>query len=209
MGIRHRIVPLAAALALTGGLAATEAAPALAAHPASGQSARSAAAGGTYLYFNKNQSNPGNSRLYLMKSVPNAKDKVLAKYRAGSGNGGRNAKNECASMQGWLPNGSYRVLDHTKRHNGGSRGINGYAIHVQDKVCRNGRTKRTELFVHSEMNVNGTQGARQPGRDNPYRWDGVRDYYSLGCIKLTPAHIMNLFSKAAQYGWPKKLKVVS
>ncbi|MGY5132488.1 hypothetical protein ACWGJW_08755 [Streptomyces nigrescens] len=209
MGIRHRIVPLAAALALTGGLAATEAAPALAAHPASGPSARPAAAGGTYLYFNKNQGNPSNSRLYLMKSVPNAKDKVLAKYRAGSGNGGRNAKNECASMQGWLPNGSYRVLNHTKRHNGGSRGINGYAIHVQNKVCKNGRTERTGLFVHSEMNVNGTQGARQPGRDNPYRWDGVRDYYSLGCIKLTPAHIMNLFAKAGHYGWPKALKVVS
>ncbi|GFE16383.1 hypothetical protein Sgleb_44300 [Streptomyces glebosus] len=59
------------------------------------------------------------------------------------------------------------------------------------------------------MNVNGTQGARQPGRDNPYRWDGVRDYYSLGCIKLTPAHIKNLFSKADHYGWPKRLKVVS
>ncbi|USA02804.1 hypothetical protein NCG97_22465 [Streptomyces lydicamycinicus] len=205
MGIRYRFIPLAAALALTGGLAAAEAAPALAAHPASGQSA----AGGTYLYFNKNQSNPSNSRLYLMKSIPNAKDKVLAKYRAGSGNGGRNARNECASMQGWLPNGSYRVLAHTERHNGGARGINGYAIHVQDKVCKNGRTKRTELFVHSEMNVNGTQGARQPGRDNPYRWDGVRDYYSLGCIKLTPAHIKNLFSRAAHYGWPKRLKVVS
>ncbi|MFF9781551.1 hypothetical protein GTW98_19760 [Streptomyces sp. SID8375] len=41
MGIRHRIVPLAAALALTGGLAATEAAPALAAHPASGRWAAS------------------------------------------------------------------------------------------------------------------------------------------------------------------------
>ncbi|MGA4879311.1 hypothetical protein [Streptomyces lydicamycinicus] len=205
MGIRHRFIPLAAALALTGGLSAAEAAPALAAHPASGQSA----AGGTYLYFNKNQSNPSNSRLYLMKSIPNAKDKVLAKYRAGSGNGGRNARNECASMQGWLPNGSYRVLAHTERHNGGARGINGYAIHVQDKVCKNGRTKRTELFVHSEMNVNGTQGARQPGRDNPYRWDGVRDYYSLGCIKLTPAHIKNLFSRAAHYGWPKRLKVVS
>ncbi|MGA5563138.1 hypothetical protein ACPCUV_18465 [Streptomyces platensis] len=209
MGIRQRIVPLAAALALTGGLAATEAAPALAAHPASGQTKGAAAAGGTYLYFNKNQSNPSNSRLYLMKSVPNAKDKVLAKYRAGSGNGGRNGKNECAKLQGWLPNGSYRVTGHTKRHDGGEGGIHGYAIHVEDKVCKNGRTPRTALFVHSEMNVNGTQGARQPGRDNPYRWDGVRDYYSLGCIKLTPAHIKNLFSKADHYGWPKRLKVVS
>ncbi|MEE4423095.1 hypothetical protein [Streptomyces bugieae] len=209
MRIRHRIVPLAAALALTGGLAATGAAPALAAHPAPGKAAAAAAAGGTYLYFNKNWSNPADSRLYLMKSVPNAKDKVLAKYRAGSGNGGRNGTNECASMQGWLPTGNYRVLNHTKRHNGGRSGINGYAIQVQDKVCKNHRTKRTELFVHSEMNVNGTQGARQPGRDNPYRWDGVRDYYSLGCIKLTPAHIKNLFAKAAHYGWPTKLKVVN
>ncbi|MFI0152662.1 hypothetical protein [Streptomyces lydicus] len=207
MRIRQRIVPLAAALALTGGLAATEAAPALAAHPASGQTA--AAAGGTYLYFDKNQSSPSNSVLYLKKSVANGRDQVLAKYRAGSGNGGRNGRNECASMQGWLPNGSYRVLAHTTHHNGGARGINGYAIQVQDKVCRNGRTKRTELFVHSEMRPDGTQGARQPGRDNPYRWDGNNDYFSLGCIKLTPAHIKNLFAKAAHYGWPKKLTVVS
>ncbi|MFH9226632.1 hypothetical protein [Streptomyces lydicus] len=205
MRIRQRIVPLAAALALTGGLATTEAAPALAAHPASGQTA----AGGTYLYFDKNQSSPSNSVLYLKKSVANGRDKVLAKYRAGSGNGGRNGRNECASMQGWLPNGSYRVLAHTTHHNGGARGVNGYAIQVQDKVCRNGRTKRTELFVHSEMRPDGTQGARQPGRDNPYRWDGNNDYFSLGCIKLTPAHIKNLFAKAAHYGWPKKLTVVS
>ncbi|MFF8312542.1 hypothetical protein ACWGQL_18795 [Streptomyces lydicus] len=207
MRIRQRIVPLAAALALTGGLAATEAAPALAAHPVSGTTA--AAAGGTYLYFDKNQSSPSNSVLYLKRSVAHGRDKVLAKYRAGSGNGGRNGRNECASMQGWLPNGSYRVLAHTTHHNGGPRGINGYAIQVQDKVCRNGRTKRTELFVHSEMRPDGTQGARQPGRDNPYRWDGAHDYFSLGCIKLTPAHIKNLFAKAAHYGWPKTLKVVS
>ncbi|WP_330317623.1 hypothetical protein [Streptomyces platensis] len=77
---------------------------------------------------------PGPWSQHRVRHPPNAKDTVLAKYRAGSGNGGRNGKNECASMQGWLPNGSYRVLAHTKRHNGGSRGINGYAIHVQDKV---------------------------------------------------------------------------
>ncbi|MFC5250181.1 hypothetical protein [Streptomyces nigrescens] len=209
MGIRRRILPLAAALALTGGLAATEAAPALAAQPASGQTTKTAAADGTYLYFNKNQSNPGNSRLYLMKSIPNAKDKVLAKYRAGSGNGGRNAKDECASSQGWLPNGTYQVLAHDAHYNGGDQGINGKVIHVQDKVCENGRTTRAELFVHSEMWPEGSQADSQPGKDNPYRWDGDDDYRSLGCIKLSPAHITNLFAKAEQYGWPTELKVVS
>ncbi|MFF4954522.1 hypothetical protein ACWC2K_11305 [Streptomyces chattanoogensis] len=200
MGIRQRSVPLATALALTGGLALTAAAPAEAARPA--------ASGGTYLSFDKNWKNPSDSRLYLVKSIPNAKDKVLAKYRAGSGNGGRNGTNECAGLQGWLPNGTYRVLGHTTHKAGGAKGINGYAIQVQDKVCKNHHTKRTALFVHSEMKPDGTQGKRQPGRDNPYRWDGVNDYYSLGCIKLTPAHIKNLFAKAAHYGWPKRLEVV-
>ncbi|GAB7032985.1 L,D-transpeptidase [Streptomyces sp. NPDC021749] len=208
MRIRHRIVPLTAAVVLTGGLAATEAAPALAAHPAPGKSATSTAAGGTYLYFNKNQRHPSKSKLWLMRSIPHAKDQVIAKYRAGSGNGHRNGTNECAKMQGWLPTGDYRVLSHTKRHNGGRSGINGYAIQVQDKVCKDHRTKRTELFVHSEMNVNGTQGPRWPGHDSPYRWDGDNDYFSLGCIKLKPTDIKKLFAQAARSGWPTRLKVV-
>ncbi len=36
-----------------------------------------------------------------------------------------------------------------------------------------------------------------------------RHYRSLGCIKLSPAHIKNLFAKAEQYGWPTQLKVTS
>ncbi|MEU8782106.1 hypothetical protein [Streptomyces sp. NPDC048637] len=207
MGIRQRIVPLAAALALTGGLTAVATAPALAAGPKAGQTTGTAAADGTYLYFKKNQSNPGDSRLYLMKSLRNAKDKVLAKYRAGAGDGGPNSKNECASSQGWLPNGTYQVLAHDEHYNGGDQGINGKVIHVEDKVCENGRTTRAELFVHSEMWPEGSQADRQPGKDNPYRWDGPDDYRSLGCIKLNPAHITNLFAKAGQYGWPTKLKV--
>ncbi|MFE1171581.1 hypothetical protein [Streptomyces sp. NPDC058773] len=209
MGIRHRIAPLAAVLALAGGLAATAAAPALAAQPASGKTTEAAASGGTYLSFDKNQSDPGNSRLYLMKSVPDAKDTVLAKYRAGSGDGGPNGKNECASSQGWLPNGTYRVLAHDAHYNGGDQGVNGKVIHVEDKLCENGRTTRAELFVHSEMWPEGSQASRQPGKDSPYRWEGSDDYRSLGCIKLSPADIDNLFSRAGRDGWPTKLKVVS
>ncbi|MFE7545200.1 hypothetical protein [Streptomyces platensis] len=40
------------------------------------------------------------------------------------------------------------------------------------------------------------------------RWDGSGDYRSLGCIKLKPADIDHLFTKAGQAGWPTKLKVV-
>ncbi|MFC9241438.1 hypothetical protein ACFTZK_34015 [Streptomyces decoyicus] len=207
MGIRHRIAPLAAVLALAGGLVATEAAPALAARPASGQTTKTAASDGTYLYFDKNQTNPAESTLSLMKRVPDARDTVLATYRAGSGDGGPHGKDECASSQGWLPNGTYQVLAHDAHYNGGDQGINGHVIHVQDKVCENGRTIRAELFVHSEMWPEGSQASAQPGKDNPYRWDGSGDYRSLGCIKLSPAHIKNLFAKAERYGWPTKLKV--
>lgn len=55
----------------------------------------------------------------------------------------------------------------------------------------------------------GSQDSARPGKDNPYRWDGDGDYRSLGCIKLSPAHIKNLFAKAERSGWPTKLKVTS
>ncbi|MEU8680555.1 hypothetical protein [Streptomyces sp. NPDC048611] len=209
MAIRHRIAPLAAVLALAGGLTATAAAPATAAPPAPGKTTEAAAAGGTYLSFNKNQSDPGNSRLSLMKSVPDARDTVLATYRAGSGDGGPDGKNECATSQGWLPNGTYQVLAHDAHYNGGDQGVNGKVIHVQDKVCENGRTTRAELFVHSEMWPEGSQADPQPGKDSPYRWEGTDDYRSLGCIKLSPADITHLFTQAGRHGWPTELKVVS
>lgn len=141
------------------------------------------AASGSYcLYFKKNTSDPINSKLWLMKSVTGAKDKVVAKYRAGSGNGSRN---ECATNKGRLPgtgtkNGKYKIEFHRTNFDGI---INGYVIKLSDKKCAKG-TKRTE------------------------RWDGTRDYYSNGCIKLKPSDIKDLFAKAKRYGRPKTLYVV-
>jgi hypothetical protein len=186
-GLRARIAPLAIAAALVGGVTVTSTATAPKAHAASGS---------YYLYFKKNSANPINSKLYLMKSVPNAKDKIIAKYRAGSGNG---SKNECAVARGWLPNGKYNIEFHRTNFDGI---INGYVIKLSDKRCSNG-TKRTELFVHSEMKPNGKQGTIESER-----WDGPSDYYSNGCIKLKPADIMDLFAKAKRYGWPTKLYAV-
>ncbi|MFH9862013.1 hypothetical protein [Streptomyces sp. NPDC017202] len=120
-------------------------------------------------------------------------------YRAGSGNGSKNA---CASLRGWLPDGTYKVEFHRTNFDGD---INGYVIKLSDKRCRNNGasgTKRTALFVHSEMKPNGGQG-----RIESERWDGPGDYYSQGCIKLKPADIKNLFAKAGRYGWPKTLTV--
>ncbi|MFC8368200.1 L,D-transpeptidase family protein [Streptomyces sp. NPDC057238] len=193
--LRTRIAPLAVATALVGGLVATTTAVAPDARAASGS---------YYLYFKKNTSNPINSKLYLMKSVANAKDKVVARYRAGSGNG---SQNECATNKGWLPgtntkNGKYKIEFHRTNFDGI---INGYVIKLSDKKCTQGdkRTKRTALFVHSEMKPNGKQGTIESER-----WDGTRDYYSNGCIKLKPADIKDLFAKAKRYGWPKTLYVV-
>ncbi|MEU5083118.1 MULTISPECIES: hypothetical protein [Streptomyces] len=48
----------------------------------------------------------------------------------------------------------------------------------------------------SEMKPDGRQGPKLPGQDSPYRWDGAGDHYSLACVKITPAHIRDLFPTA-------------
>ncbi|MFD7661703.1 hypothetical protein [Streptomyces sp. NPDC059788] len=199
MGTRICTASLTVTAALTAGLAT--ASPAHAAEPP----APSTRADGTYLRFDKNQRDPSMSRLRLVQS---GTGRVLADYRSGSGQGGTAGLDECAKNKGWLPDGTYQVLSHTTGKRGGRDGINGYAIRVADKVCRDGRTQRTALFLHSEMRPDGSQGVARPGRDSPYRWDGDVDYRSLGCVKLAPADIKHLFAAAQRYGWPTSLKVV-
>ena len=144
---------------------------------------------GTELVFQKNHGDQTNSRL-LVRGAGG----VLASYRAGSGY----VKDECARQRGWLPNGGYSVLSHVRNKNSV---IKGYAIHVSNRRCHNG-TSRTELFIHSEMLPNGGQGGSESTR-----WDGVRDYRSLGCIKLHPNDIKRLFEVLDKYGWPRGLHV--
>ncbi|MEU6625169.1 hypothetical protein ABZ926_31075 [Streptomyces litmocidini] len=80
-----------------------------------------------------------------------------------------------------------------------------------DKPCRpEAGTKqksvlRTDLFIHSETTCYGTQGKGTPVRDDADRRENANDYKSLGCIKLTPTDIKDLFKRLDQARWPKNL----
>lgn len=164
--------------------------------PASPAVNRADAADAVHLKLDKNSKHPAYSRLSVIKG-----SKVWANFRAGSGI----TQNECTTGRGWLPNGTYSVGSHTRTYNG--RQIKGYAIRLADKRCNNGTGRlRTELFIHSEMNRNGTQGSSEPRKwtnKNP------NDYLSNGCIKMHPDEIKKLFRLLDRIGWPKSLKVVS
>ncbi|MGW1408323.1 L,D-transpeptidase family protein [Streptomyces sp. NPDC002403] len=198
-----RIIPLALAAVFVGGLSATTATPAQARTEtrASAQVSAQASARTTdayYLRFDKGSVT--DSRLELVKRTP-GRDKVVKTYKAGSGQ----VKNTCAVGKGWLPNAGaskpYAVQWHRKNFDGI---INGFVIKISDRKCHNG-TKRTELFIHSEMKPNGKQGTIESER---WTNSGPNDYYSNGCIKLNPTDIKDLFKRLDHVGWPKKLYVV-
>jgi len=184
------------AMALVTVAAAT--APSGQAAPASGGRPAAAAAAVTTLKFVRNASDPQNSRLMVVRN-----NKTEAVFRAGSGLGRNNAKgrDECASGKGWLPAGTYTVGARQTRYNGNF--IKGYAIPLSNKTCRNGRTTRTELFIHSEMTRAGGQGSTESRR-----WDGVGDYKSAGCIKLAPEDIKKLVRNLGRGSAPNRLVVV-
>ncbi|CAL9317109.1 L,D-transpeptidase family protein [Streptomyces sp. SudanB25_2051] len=155
------------------------------------------AAAVTTLKFTRNHGDPRDSRLAVVRG-----GRTVAVFRAGSGLGKDHAKgrDECASNAGWLPAGAYKVGQRTTRYNGNV--IKGYAIPLSNKTCENGRTSRTELFIHSEMTRNGGQG-----KPEGQRWDGVNDYKSFGCIKLSPKDIKKLFGVLGQGSAPTRLTV--
>ncbi|MFF3539701.1 peptidoglycan-binding protein [Streptomyces sp. NPDC002466] len=159
------------------------------------------------LKFTKNWNDPQNSRLALLRD-----GKVVVSYRAGSGKDF--SRNECTSSTGWLPSGTYRVEGHTTNRGADAMpwnepAVQGYVIELADKVCKpvSGQkaVNRTDLFIHSEMKADGTQGYSIFEDDSLRRWEDDRDYKSSGCIKLRPDHIKGLFHQLDRAGWPKNL----
>lgn len=157
----------------------------------------SEAAAVTTLKFTRNHGDPRDSRLAVVRG-----GRTVAVFRAGSGlgKGHPQGRNECARNAGWLPAGTYTVGKRTTRYNG--RVIKGYAIPLSNKTCQNGRTTRTELFIHSEMTRDGGRG-----KPEEQRWDGVNDYTSYGCVKLSPNDIKKLFRVLGQGSAPQRLTV--
>jgi hypothetical protein len=144
--------------------------------------------------FDKSWSDPSSSTL-TWKVVRQGDDgvwRVLERlsWRAGSGMLGRVGRNECAKGRGWLPNGSYR-LRFARDYHGNL--IKGRAFRLDDHRCRNGRTTRVQLFIHTEQGARNTQCADGPG-DQVCRWEfpQVNDYKSAGCIKMSPDDLAEL-----------------
>jgi hypothetical protein len=96
-------------------------------------------------------------------------------FRAGSGS----STDECWVGKGWLPGGWYNGWGMWDNYNGGK--IFGRVLRLSDRTCRNGSTRRTELFIHTEE----TPSLGQNCGYEPQCWDGANDYYSAGCIKVS------------------------
>ncbi|GAB7184231.1 hypothetical protein ATKI12_4062 [Kitasatospora sp. Ki12] len=186
----HRRSPLTTLL-LAAGLTA-----ALTAGTTSTSHAAQAADDGVRLTFVKNHEHPDRSTLSLRVD-----GRTVASYRAGSGLGASaEGRDSCRTNKGWLPDGTYRIEGHETHRD---RVIKGFAIALSDKKCSDG-TLRSDLFIHSEMKADGSQGtAKEP---ESTRWDGDQDYRSYGCVKLHPDHIKALFAKIGDR-WPTTLEV--
>jgi len=110
-------------------------------------------------------------------------------WRAGSGLPGASAENACVKGHGWLPDGTYSLLQYNDYD--GSL-IHGRAFRLNDKRCANG-TLRQQLFIHTEAGAGNTQCPNVPG-DQLCRWEfpKINDYTSHGCIKMSPPAILAL-----------------
>lgn len=149
------------------------------------------------LEFNKNPSDPSNSRLYLKIFRDDGYDVttvVNKSYRSGSGTG---STDDCYSNNGWLPNGTYSMKMYA---NYPGSVIKGYAFYLPNKTCSGGTTTRTDLFIHTETGNNNVQCADAAG-DQACRWEfpTYNDYRSNACIKLSPTDIKNLYDTISRF----------
>ena len=165
--------------------------------------------------FTKNVADPSSSALtwQVVRRAADGSEQVVEQlsWRAGSGMLGRAGRNECAKGRGWLPDGSYRLR--FSRDYPGTL-IKGRAFRLSDHRCRNGRTKRVQLFIHTEQGARNTQCRNRPG-DQVCRWEFPRidDYKSAGCIKMAPGdlaelsrHFLQFYAAGVRY--PKSRVVV-
>lgn len=127
---------------------------------------------GVRVVFEKNPADHDNSVLTIFKD-----GKPQGTWRAGSGR----VTNDCATGRGWLPNGTYPMTWH-KNYQGNV--VRGYAMYLGDKRCANGSVTRTQLFIHSW----------NPWTDSSYQ--------SMGCIKLNPKDVRELYEKWVSLGKP-------
>jgi hypothetical protein len=118
-----------------------------------------------------------NSTLTWKWTYPPSATQYTRSWRAGSGT----SPYECRRAEGWLPAGWYSQWGHWNQYDGSA--IRGRVWWLQDKYCRDGVTKRTELFIHSEETSSNGQYCTS-SYDDPFCWERSADYYSLGCIKL-------------------------
>jgi hypothetical protein len=126
-----------------------------------------------------------NSTLRWKWTYPPNPTEYSKRWRAGSGT----TTNECRRGEGWLPAGWYSQWGHWNEYDGSA--IKGRVWWLQDKYCADGVTKRTELFIHSEETHSNGQRCTSTW-DDPFCWERVSDYYSLGCIKLArPSPVAN------------------
>jgi hypothetical protein len=154
------------------------------------------------IVFAKNGRNPFDSRVTFRAWARTGSKKTQkwelveqASWRAGSGLGGRAGRDECHRNTGWLPNGTYSLVQHDHRR---APLVNGRVFELAPKACPTG-TVRQMLFIHSEQTPENTQCNNLKGDDH-CRWEPVwNDYRSNGCIKMSPTDLKNLTRRYHHY----------
>jgi hypothetical protein len=126
-------------------------------------------------YFSKNWNSNANSWLTFYWSANGTV--YRHSQRSGSGNSTSQGTNECASDQGWLPNGLYTGVDAIQNKTDGLAVVRGSVWNMFAKNCVYG-TNRFGLFIHSNGPNNGSW------TDN--------NYYSQGCIKVNQVDRNNM-----------------
>jgi len=206
---RTRPTPRTAAVLLALLLAATLLPGVLARSASASAAQRSEVRRYAVISFHKNYRNTLRSELvWTVYRVRDGHTTTLVEkhWRAGSG-ANRHATNSCRTNVGWLPNGWYRPRLYTDYP---GNLIKGRAILLGRKACGDGTT-RTDLFIHTEQGPRSVQCPDDVG-DQACRWEypRINDYRSLGCIKLAPADMRELYDAWTRFfrtGYTDRVRV--